>query len=61
MSPYALQTIMFFVTIKEQANDEQQAYWLPKAESWEIIGSYAQVSKLMCTSHETSWYSHDAD
>jgi acyl-CoA oxidase len=43
MSPYALQTVMFLVTIREQASEEQQAYWLPKAESWKIIGSYAQV------------------
>lgn len=43
MSPYALQTVMFLVTIREQASDEQQAYWLPKAEGWEIIGSYAQT------------------
>jgi acyl-CoA oxidase len=44
MSTYALQMGMFIVTIREQGSDEQQAYWLPKIESWEIIGAYAQVS-----------------
>jgi acyl-CoA oxidase len=43
MSPYALQMDMFIVTIREQGSDEQQAYWLPKAQSWKIIGAYAQV------------------
>jgi hypothetical protein len=47
MSPFALQTVMFLVTLREQASDEQQAEWLPKAERWEIIGSYAQVSQFL--------------
>jgi len=34
---------MFVTTIREQASDEQKAYWLPKIESWSIIGAYAQV------------------
>jgi len=43
MSPYALQTAMFIVTLREQGSDEQQAQWLPKAEAWKIIGTYAQT------------------
>jgi acyl-CoA oxidase len=35
---------MFLVTLREQASDEQQAQWLPKAEAWKIIGTYAQAS-----------------
>jgi acyl-CoA oxidase len=34
---------MFVTTIREQASDEQKAYWLPKIENWKIIGAYAQV------------------
>jgi len=34
---------MFVTTIREQANDEQRAYWLPKIERYEIIGAYAQT------------------
>jgi len=29
-------------TIKEQASDEQKAYWTPKIMDWSIIGCYAQ-------------------
>ena len=47
MSPYTLQMGMFIVTIREQGSDEQQAYWLPKAKSWKIIGAYAQVMMPM--------------
>ena len=43
MSPYALQTTMFMTSLREQCNDEQKAYWLPKAESFEIIGCYGQT------------------
>jgi acyl-CoA oxidase len=34
---------MFVTTIREQASDEQKAYWMPKIEKFEIIGAYAQV------------------
>ncbi|KAL2067352.1 hypothetical protein VTL71DRAFT_1777 [Oculimacula yallundae] len=43
MSPYALHMSMFVTTVREQANDEQKAYWLPRIESFEIIGAYAQT------------------
>ncbi|KAJ5519659.1 Acyl-CoA oxidase [Penicillium fimorum] len=43
VSPYFLHMEMFITTIREQANEEQQAYWLPLTESWKIIGAYAQT------------------
>lgn len=43
MSPYHLQLTMFATSIREQANDAQRAYWLPKIEAWDIIGAYAQT------------------
>lgn len=46
VSPYMLHLGMFATTIREQASDEQQAYWLPKIESFRIIGAYAQVNYL---------------
>lgn len=42
-TPYHLHMQMFRTTILEQANDMQQAFWLPKIESWDIIGAYAQT------------------
>lgn len=42
VSPYHLHMTMFATTIREQASDEQHAYWMPKIEAWEIIGAYAQ-------------------
>lgn len=43
MAPYALQAAMFSTSIREQCNEEQLKYWLPKVESWEIIGCYGQT------------------
>lgn len=43
VSPYHLHMTMFATTVREQANDEQRAYWMPKIESWEIVGAYAQT------------------
>ncbi|KAE8375819.1 acyl-CoA dehydrogenase/oxidase C-terminal [Aspergillus bertholletiae] len=43
VSPYYLQMHMFITTIREQASDAQQAYWLPLIESFKIIGAYAQT------------------
>lgn len=43
MSPYHLHASMFSTTIREQASDEQKAYWWPKVESWKILGAYAQT------------------
>ncbi|KAI9880063.1 MAG: hypothetical protein M1830_005795 [Pleopsidium flavum] len=42
VSPYHLHMTMFATTIREQASDEQRAYWMPKIEVWEIIGAYGQ-------------------
>ncbi|KAL1959813.1 hypothetical protein VTO42DRAFT_958 [Malbranchea cinnamomea] len=41
--PYHLHTAMFVTTVSQQGNDAQRAYWMPKIESWEIIGAYAQT------------------
>ncbi|KAB8205210.1 hypothetical protein BDV34DRAFT_235315 [Aspergillus parasiticus] len=43
VSPYYLHMHMFITTIREQASDAQQAYWLPLIESFKIIGAYAQT------------------
>lgn len=43
MGPYALQSTMFMTSIREQSNDQQKAYWLPKVENFEIIGCYGQT------------------
>jgi len=43
MSPYHLHASMFSNTVKEQASDEQKAYWWPKVESWKILGAYGQT------------------
>ncbi|KAF2719386.1 acyl-CoA oxidase [Polychaeton citri CBS 116435] len=34
---------MFVNTVREQGNEAQRIFWLPKIESWEIIGCYAQT------------------
>ncbi|KAH8811029.1 acyl-CoA dehydrogenase/oxidase C-terminal [Xylogone sp. PMI_703] len=43
VSPYHLHMSMFATTVRQQASDTQKAYWMPKIESWEIIGAYAQT------------------
>jgi acyl-CoA oxidase len=43
MGPYALQSTMFVTSVREQSNDEQKAYWLPKVENFDIIGCYGQT------------------
>ncbi|KAJ5103547.1 hypothetical protein N7532_004076 [Penicillium argentinense] len=43
VSPYFLHLEMFITTIREQASEEQRAYWMPLIESWKIIGAYAQT------------------
>jgi acyl-CoA oxidase len=45
VSPYFLHMSMFVTTIREQASEEQRAYWMPRIERYEIIGAYAQVRK----------------
>ena len=42
-SPYSIHWAMFPTTIREQGDDKQRAYWIPKIERWEIIAAYAQV------------------
>jgi len=41
--PIDLHFSMFVTTIRGQGDDEQQAYWLPKAVNFEIVGTYAQT------------------
>ncbi|QDS78091.1 hypothetical protein FKW77_003887 [Venturia effusa] len=43
MSPYHLHMTMFATTVREQGSDEQRKYWMPKIESWKILGAYAQT------------------
>ncbi|KAF9888477.1 hypothetical protein FE257_008584 [Aspergillus nanangensis] len=43
VSPYFLHLEMFATTVREQGSPEQQAYWLPKIENWEIVGAYGQT------------------
>lgn len=43
MSPYHLQPTMFATSVREQGDEAQKAHWLPKIESWSIIGAYAQT------------------
>jgi len=42
-SPVALHTTMFIPTLESQASPEQKEKWLPKATSYEIIGTFAQT------------------
>ncbi|KAF2833666.1 acyl-CoA oxidase [Ophiobolus disseminans] len=43
MSPYFLHMSMFVTTVREQASDAQQAYWMPIILNYDIIGCYAQT------------------
>ncbi|KAL2783055.1 hypothetical protein BJX66DRAFT_345288 [Aspergillus keveii] len=43
VSPYALHTLMFSTSIREQASEEQMKEWMPRTENWEIIGCYGQT------------------
>jgi acyl-CoA oxidase len=42
-SPFGVHTAMFIPTLRLQCTEEQRAYWLPLAESGEIIGAYCQT------------------
>jgi len=42
-SPVSLQTVMFIPTLESQTSPEQKEKWLPKAMSYEIIGTFAQT------------------
>src|SRR6201996_9285882 len=44
IQPFHLHISLFTAAVREQANDEQRAFWLPKIAAWEIIGAYAQQS-----------------
>lgn len=41
--PYHLHLSLFNSAMREQTSDEQKVYWIPKMDSWEIIGAYAQT------------------
>ncbi|KAL9961620.1 hypothetical protein ACROYT_G030602 [Oculina patagonica] len=41
--PFHLSRVMFIPTLKGQGTEEQKAKWLPLAESYQIIGTYAQT------------------
>ncbi|PKY04427.1 acyl-CoA oxidase [Aspergillus campestris IBT 28561] len=43
VSPYMLQMEMFATTIEEQGTDAQRAHWMPRVESWQVVGAYAQT------------------
>lgn len=34
---------MFITTVREQGDEKQRDYWLPKIESMDVIGCYAQT------------------
>lgn len=42
-SPFRLSLGMFRTTVEEQASDEQKAFWIPRLDSWEVVGAYAQT------------------
>lgn len=42
VSPYMVHYAMFITTVREQADDKQRAYWMPKIEAMKAIGCYAQ-------------------
>lgn len=41
--PIQVHRSMFIPTLENQADDEQQAHWLPLANSYRILGAYAQT------------------
>ncbi|RHY17434.1 hypothetical protein DYB32_010522, partial [Aphanomyces invadans] len=41
--PIDVHRSMFIPTLENQMDDEQRAYWLPKAKAFEITGAYAQT------------------
>jgi len=38
VSPYMVHYAMFVTTIKEQGDEKQRAYWMPKVETMDVIG-----------------------
>ncbi|KAK3071404.1 hypothetical protein LTR53_008681 [Teratosphaeriaceae sp. CCFEE 6253] len=43
VSPYMVHYAMFITTIREQADEQQRAYWEPKIKAGDVIGCYAQT------------------
>ncbi|KAK5676626.1 hypothetical protein LTS10_010927 [Elasticomyces elasticus] len=43
VSPYMVHYAMFVTTIREQADEQQRAYWNPKIEAGDVMGCYAQT------------------
>jgi len=43
VQPYHLHLSLFTSAVREQSDDEQYRYWMPKIAAWEIIGAYAQT------------------
>jgi len=43
VSPYMVHYAMFVTTVREQGDEKQRAYWLPKIKKMEVIGCYAQT------------------
>ena len=48
MSPFLLHIGMFVPTLFGQCTAEQQAMWLPRALSMQIVGAYVQVYIDLC-------------
>lgn len=58
LMPYHLHLSLFDAAMREQCSDEQKAYWIPKMDSWEIIGAYARkflISWLCYFGHGYFW------
>jgi acyl-CoA oxidase len=43
VQPYHLHVSLFTAAVREQADDEQRAFWMPKVAAWDIVGAYAQT------------------
>lgn len=46
-NPLTLHFVMFIPALMGQATSEQQAFWLSRAWSCSIIGTYAQVKSIL--------------
>jgi len=42
VSPYMVHATMFITTVREQGDEQQKSYWMPRIQSWEVVGCYAQ-------------------
>lgn len=42
VSPYMVHFAMFITTVKEQGDEAQRRYWMPRIEKMEVMGCYAQ-------------------